>query len=91
MQIEHVVGTDNGRVMLYALSTCGWCGMTKELLTALEVAFDYVYVDKVAPDEQKAIVEEVEKHNPALSFPTVVIGEQTIVGFKEKEIREALA
>jgi len=26
MQIVHVNGTDRGRVMLYALSTCGWCG-----------------------------------------------------------------
>ncbi len=91
MQIVHVNGTDKGRVMLYALSTCGWCGMTRELLESLEVAFDYVYVDKVAPDQQKAIIEEVEKYNPALSFPTVVIGDETIVGFKEKEIREALA
>lgn len=91
MQIVHVNGTDKGRVMLYALSTCGWCGMTRELLESLEVAFDYIYVDKVGPDQQKAVIEEVEKYNPALSFPTVVIGDETIVGFKEKEIREALA
>lgn len=91
MQIVHVNGTDKGRVMLYALSTCGWCGKTRELLESLEVAFDYIYVDKVAPDQQNAVIEEVEKYNPALSFPTVVIGDETIVGFKEKEIREALA
>jgi len=34
---------------------------------------------------------EVEKHNPAGSFPTLVInGEKAIVGFREAEIREAL-
>ncbi len=91
MQIEHIDGTDKGRVKLYALSTCGWCAKTKQLLTDLGVAFDCLYVDKVGPDEQKAAIEEVEKYNPALSFPTVVIGEKTIVGFKENEIREALA
>jgi glutaredoxin len=90
MQTEHVEGTDRGTVMLYALSTCGWCAKTKQLLTDLGVAFDYVYVDKVSRDEQKAVVEEVEKVNPALSFPTVVIGDRTIVGFREDEIREAL-
>ena len=61
------------------------------LLTDLGVAFDYLYIDKVGPDDQKAAIEEVEKSDPALSFPTVVIGEKTIVGFKENEIREALA
>lgn len=90
MQIVHVNGTDRGRVMLYALSTCGWCGKTRDLLEALGVAFDYVYVDLVAPDQQKPVIEEVEKVNPSLSFPTVVIGEKTIVGFRENEIREAL-
>jgi len=91
MQIEHVDGTDRGTVMLYALSTCGWCAKTKQLLTDLGIAFDYLYVDKVAPDDQKAAIEAVEQYNPSLSFPTVVIGDRTIVGFKEKEIREALA
>jgi glutaredoxin-like protein NrdH len=91
MQTEHVDGRDRGRVMLYALSTCGWCAKTKQLLTDLGVAFDYLYVDLVGRDDQKAVVEEVEKVNPALSFPTVVIGDQTIVGFREDEIRRALA
>ncbi len=91
MQNVHVNGTDKGRVMLYALTTCGWCAKTKQLLIDLGVAFDYLYVDKVGPDHQKAVIEEVEKYNPALSFPTVIIGETTIVGFKEDEIREALA
>lgn len=60
-------------------------------LTDLGVAFDYLYVDLVGRDEQKAAIEEVEKYNPALSFPTVVIGDRTIVGFREDELREALA
>jgi glutaredoxin len=91
MQIEHVDGRDRGKVMLYALSTCGWCAKTKQLLSDLGVAFDYLYVDRVSPDEQKAVVKEVEQYNPTLSFPTVVIGDQTIVGFREDDIRRALA
>jgi glutaredoxin-like protein NrdH len=91
MQTEHVDGRDHGKVMLYALSTCGWCAKTKQLLIDLGVAFDYLYVDTVAPGEQKAAIEEVEKYNPALSFPTVVIGEKTVIGFREEEIRGALA
>ncbi|HOT94744.1 MAG TPA: glutaredoxin family protein [Methanoregulaceae archaeon] len=91
MQFEHVHGTDRGVVRLYALSTCGWCAKTRQLLTDLGVAFDYVYVDLVGPGEQKEVIEAVEQVNPSLSFPTVVIGDRVIVGFREKEIREALA
>ena len=32
MAVNHVAGRNKGKVMLYALSTCGWCAKTKELL-----------------------------------------------------------
>jgi hypothetical protein len=41
-------------------------------------------------DERAAILEDVRKFNPRCSFPTIVIGDKVIVGFKENEIREAL-
>lgn len=47
-EMQNVPGEDRGRVMLYALSTCGWCARTKELLTDLGVGFSYVYVDLLA-------------------------------------------
>ena len=45
---------------------------------------------KMNDDERKAILEDVKKFNPKCSFPTIIIGEKVIVGFKEKEIKEAL-
>lgn len=92
MQIEVVDGRDRGSVMLYGLSTCGWCGMTRDLLESLDVKFSYLYVDKVGPDEQEQVIKEIERFNPKLSFPTLVIGnDHVIVGFKEADIRKALA
>ncbi|MDD3856509.1 MAG: glutaredoxin family protein [Methanoculleus sp.] len=89
--MEHVPGEDRGRVILYALSTCGWCARTKELLIDLGVGFSYVYVDLLAGEERDRVVREVERWNPRLSFPTVVVGDATvIVGFREGEIREAV-
>jgi glutaredoxin len=41
-------------------------------------------------DERRAIIEDVKKFNPRCSFPTVIIGDKVIVGYKEKEIKEAL-
>lgn len=88
----HVDGKDQGRIFLYALSTCGWCAKTKELLSELGVAFDYVFVDKLPQDEMDQIYSEMlQLYNPLGSFPTLVINEKPIVGFQENEIREALA
>jgi glutaredoxin len=88
---NHVSGVDRGKVKMYGLSTCVWCKKTKKLLTDLGVEFDYVFVDRLEGDEEKEAVEEVRRFNPSTSFPTTVINdEKVIVGFKEKEIREAL-
>lgn len=91
MVSEHVDGKNKGKVMLYALSTCGWCAKTKDLLRELGVAFDYSFVDLLEGREQDDAMTQVEKFNPSGSFPTLVIdNSRSIVGFKEKEIREAL-
>jgi glutaredoxin-like protein NrdH len=92
MAVEHVNGKKKGIVMLYALSTCGWCAKTKDLLRELGVDFDYTYVDLLEGNDQDKVLNEVEKWNPKGSFPTLVIGNRkSIVGFREEEIREALA
>jgi glutaredoxin-like protein NrdH len=90
MNFEHIAGKDKGKVALYALSTCIWCKKTKELLSSLGVGFDYIYVDLLKGNDRSKMVEEVKKYNPACSFPTLVIGDKCIIGFREKEIKEAL-
>ena len=92
MNAKHVDGRDKGSIMLYALSTCGWCRRTKALLGELGVAYDYIDVDLLRGKEQDDVIEEVKKYNPDCNFPTIVInGQQCIVGFKEDEIRGALS
>ena len=89
MGIEHVNGKNKGKVMLYALTTCGWCSKTKELLRELGIEFDYTYVDLLEGKEQDDAMNIVERFNPSGSFPTLVINDKkSIVGFKEPEIRE---
>ncbi len=91
MNFEHVPGKDKGKITLYALSTCIWCRKTKELLSSLGVTFDYIYVDLQKGEDRSKVVEEVKHFNSSVSFPTLVIGDKSIVGFREKEIKEALA
>ena len=91
MKIEHVEGKKAGKLMLYALSTCIWCKKTKQLLTDLGVEYDYTFVDLLQGAEKDDTMKIVEKWNPECSFPTLVVNDsQCIVGFKEKEIKEAL-
>jgi glutaredoxin len=80
----------DNQVKIFSLSTCSHCKSTKKLLSDCTVKYDFVDVDLLEGDERKAILEDVKKFNPKCSFPTIIIGQKVIVGFKEKEIREAL-
>jgi glutaredoxin-like protein NrdH len=91
MAVVHVPGRKSGHIMLYALSTCGWCQRTRKLMEELGVEYDYEYVDQLVGEEREKAVQEVKVWNPACSFPTLVIdNEKCIVGFREDLIREAL-
>jgi glutaredoxin-like protein NrdH len=92
MASTRVTGTNKGNILVYALSTCGWCMKTKNLLNDLGVEYCYVDVDRTDGEEREALIGELKSWNPSLSFPTVVVnGEKCIVGFKEEDIREVLA
>lgn len=78
------------RVQIYSLSTCSHCKATKKFLADCTVKYDFVDVDLLKGEERSAILEDVKKFNPRCSFPTVIIGEKVIVGYKEQEIKEAL-
>ena len=77
-------------VKVYALSTCSHCKSTKRLLNECSVEYDVTEVDLLDKEERDEILKDVKKLNPKCSFPTIVIGDKTIVGYKENEIRDAL-
>jgi glutaredoxin len=77
-------------VKIYSLSTCSHCKSTKKLLDECQVEYEFEDVDLLEGEERAAILEDVKKLNPRCSFPTIIIGDKVIVGYKENEIREAL-
>ncbi len=77
-------------VKVYTLSTCSHCKATKRFLDDCNVQYDFEDVDLLQGVERAAILEDVRKLNPRCSFPTIIIGDKVIVGYKEKDIREAL-
>ncbi len=80
----------NPEVKIFSLSTCSHCKATKKFIDGCTIKYEFVDVDLLQGDERKAIIEDVKKFNPRCSFPTIIIGDKVIVGFKEKEIKEAL-
>ena len=77
-------------VKMYTLSTCSHCKAAKNFLDECTVRYEFRDVDLLTGEEREAVVEEVKKLNKACSFPTIIIGDRVIIGFNEKEIREAL-
>jgi glutaredoxin len=52
--------------------------------------YECVEVDKLQGEAQSSVLDEVKKINPDCSFPTILIGDKVIVGYREKEIKEAI-
>ena len=77
-------------IKIYTLSTCSHCKATKKFLDKCKVQYKFTDVDKTTGEERKATLEDIKKWNPDCSFPTIIIGDKVVVGFKEKEIKEAL-
>lgn len=77
-------------VKIYTLSTCSHCKATKTFLNDCAVEYEFTDVDLLQGGERTAILEDIKKWNPRCSFPTIIIGDKVIIGYKEDEIKEAL-
>ncbi|MBN2541813.1 glutaredoxin family protein [bacterium] len=89
MPVKNVPGDKKAKIMLYALSTCGWCRKVKTLLNELGIQYDYIDVDLTEGDERETVVAELTRVNPRRSFPTIVIDDgEVIVGFDKDRILE---
>jgi glutaredoxin-like protein NrdH len=86
--IKKVAGKNNVKIMLFALSTCGWCRKTKNLLNELGVEYDYVDVDLLEGADRDEAYDTMSRYNKAGGFPTIVINDKDcIVGFEEEKLR----
>ncbi len=92
MPISKVEGNRKDRkVFLYALSTCGWCKKTKQMLNENDVQYEYLDVDKCTSEERKEAISDIKSRNVPLGFPILIIDDEKVIsGFKESAIKEAL-
>jgi glutaredoxin len=77
-------------VKMFTLSTCSHCKATKKFFDTCSVKYEFTDVDLLPLAERDAILKDVKKINPKCTFPTIIIGDQVIVGFHEDKIRKAL-
>ena len=88
--IKKISGDKKGDIFVFALSTCGWCAKTKELLNKLKVEYCYVDVDLLDLKQREEVKKEFDKYKTDFSFPKVRINNKIISGFQPEEIKKAI-
>jgi len=79
------------KVVVYALSTCVWCKMTKQFLEDNEVEYEYVFVDLCEEKEKEQVRQHIIDKGGSLSYPTVIIDDTTLItGFRKDKLKESL-
>ena len=75
---------------LYALSTCGFCKKAINFLSEHDIAFRYVYLDKINPMVKRTVKSELKQQYESLPvFPILVIdNERAVSGFSEKKWKD---
>ena len=92
MQFSKVQGKQNKhKVVLYALSTCVWCKMTKQFLKDNGVEYDYIDVDLCQEEDKQKIREHIQSKGGPLSFPTTIVDDNVVItGFRKDLLKEVL-
>jgi glutaredoxin-like protein NrdH len=75
---------------VYSLSTCGHCKACKRFFGECGIEYEFTDVDLLPDEERTEIIEEIKRLTMRCAFPTIIIGQKVIVGFRENEIKEAL-
>jgi glutaredoxin-like protein NrdH len=92
MKFSKVQGKQNKhKVVLYALSTCVWCKMTKQFLKDNGIEYDYIDVDLCEEEDKQKIREHIQSRGGPLSYPTTIVDDKVVItGFRKDLLKEVL-
>lgn len=76
-------------IQFYGLSTCAHCKNAKNYLEECGESFECVYVDRLSGEARNEVIREIKKHNPSVSFPTMIINGTVVVGYNKDKIDQA--
>ncbi|MGW8288800.1 MAG: glutaredoxin family protein [Candidatus Bathyarchaeia archaeon] len=79
------------KVLLYAISTCGWCRRAKQNLKDLDVEYEYIDVDLCSGEDRQEITKDILSRKGQLAYPTVIVdGKILLTGPSKEELQEVL-
>lgn len=79
------------KVLVYALSTCAWCKMTRKFLSDSGVEYEFVDVDLASAQDHEKIRDDIVKKGGEPSYPTIIVDNKiVIVGFRKDLLQKAL-
>lgn len=78
------------KIKLFTLSTCIHCKNAKKYFMDNNIEVDCVDVDLLKGAEREKAMKEMDRLVSQRLFPTIVIGNIVIQGFRENDIKEAL-
>lgn len=92
MQFSKISGKNSKhRVVVYALSTCVWCKMTKHFLKDNGIEYEYIDVDLCSEDDKQKIRQEIQSKSGSLNYPTTIVDDKIVItGFRKDKLKEAL-
>jgi glutaredoxin-like protein NrdH len=92
MEFSKVSGKKNDhKVVVYALSTCVWCKMTKQFLSDNNVQYEFADVDLLEDKEKEKIRQTILSKGGTLSYPTTIVDDKIVItGFRKDKLKEAL-
>jgi glutaredoxin-like protein NrdH len=92
MRTVKVPGRNNKhKVLVYALSTCGWCKRAKQFLKDNDVEYEYVDVDMCSWDDKQNIMQDIRSRGGMLAYPTLIIDDKILLtGAPQDKLKEVL-
>lgn len=79
------------KVLMYALSTCAWCKLTKQFLRDNKIEHEYVDVDRCNKQDQDKIRKDIRNRGGEPLYPTLIVDDKILIsGFRKDKIGEAL-
>ena len=80
MQIVKVPGKNKKhKILVYSISTCGWCKRAKQFLKDNDVEYEYIDVDFCNLEDKQKIFKEIQSRGGILAYPTLIIDNKTLL------------
>ena len=84
IKLIHVDGKNSGhKLILFGLTTCGYCKRALSYLNDEGFEYDYIFLDEIPFDDKQKAKDEFKTHfGKRMTFPTLIIDqEEFLIGF----------